>query len=172
MTIVTNNTNETLKHMKHYWDKRDPNQHTAADKEDAPDSDCMMLAALSWGHTQIAKSMRDMRNMRGDEYTKSNWDKTLGVQEWNIVVQHTHLMMTQRSVWAKKTDTDSHCPLVVTIRSAYQSGQRTRGQHGMQQRHERNMKRMAERGIGKSSDKGKSESKGKAKGKFYKGKNK
>ena len=28
--IVTNNTNETLKHMKYYWQKKHPSQRTAA----------------------------------------------------------------------------------------------------------------------------------------------
>ena len=45
--IVTNNINETLKHMEYYWQRKHPAEHTAADKADAPDSDCMMFAAFS-----------------------------------------------------------------------------------------------------------------------------
>ena len=83
-------------------------------------------------------------------------------------MHHTHLMMTQRTVWAKKSDADAHCPLVVTIRSAYKSGQRTRGSEGKKQRQERQIEQKGGKGKGKSYGKDTSTSKGKV----YKGKNK
>ena len=127
----------------------------------------MMFAALSWGHTPLAKTKRE-ETSSADYYRNSNWDKILGVQEWIINVHHTHLMMTQRTVCAKKSDTDSHCPLVVTIRSAYKSGQRTRGIEGKKKRQERQIERKGGKGKDKSSGKDKST----ARGKVYKGKNK
>ena len=50
-------------------------------------------------------------------------------------------MMTQRAVWSRATDADAHCPLVVTIRSAYKSGQRKRRPEGQKKRDERQMQR-------------------------------
>jgi len=71
-------------------------------------------------------------------------------------------MMTQRAVWATKSDTDSHSPLVVTIRSAHKSGQRTRGPQGLKKREERQIQRKGGNGKDKS---------GSYKGKTHTGKN-
>ena len=118
------------------------------------------------GDAALAQNKRE--ELSRAEYRNSNWDKILGVQEWIVSVRHTHLMMTQRTVWSKKSDTDSRCPLVVTTRSAHRSGQRTRGIEGKKKRQERQIERKGGKGKGKSSGKDKST----GKGKVYKGKNK
>ena len=69
--------------------------------------------------------------------------------------------MTQRAVWSRKSDTGSHCPLDVTIRSAYKSGQRTRGLDGLKNREERQIQRKGGKGKDKS---------GSYRGKTYQGK--
>ena len=71
-------------------------------------------------------------------------------------------MMVQRAVWAKKSDTDSHCPLVVSIRTAHKSGQRTRGLQAQKKREERQTQRKGGKGKDKS---------GSYKGKIHQGKN-
>ena len=73
--IVTNNTNETLKDRKYYWQKRDPRGYDAAFKADAPDSDCLMFAAVSWAHSPIAQKMRPENNM--NSYRDKSWDRNL-----------------------------------------------------------------------------------------------
>ena len=120
----------------------------------------MMFAAFSWAHTPLSQKMRAEATRA--TYKDSNWDKTLGVQEWQLTVHHAHLMVTQRAVWSNKSDTDSHCPLVVTIRSARKSGQRTRGLQGLKKRDERQIQRKGGKGKDKS---------GSYKGKTHKGKN-
>ena len=137
--IVTSSPNETLKHMKYYWQKRDPRDYDAAFRADAPDSDCPMFAAFSWAHSPVAQKLRSECNL--NHYQDKYWDRNLGVQEWQLSVHHTHLMMTQRAVWSKANDKDAHCPLVVTIRSAFRSGARSRGAEGHRKRDERQMQR-------------------------------
>ena len=94
----------------------------------------MMLAAFSWAHTPLSQKMRT--DATRVTYEDPNWDRTWGVQEWQLTVHHAHLMMTQRAVWSKESGTDSQCPSVVTIRSAHKSGQRTLGLQGLKKREE------------------------------------
>ena len=106
-----------------------------------------MFAAFSWAHSPL--SQRTRNEATRNTYQNSNWDKTLGVQEWHLSVHHDHLMMTLRAVWSKKSDTDSHCPLVVSIRSTYKSGQRSRGLQAQKKREERQTQRKGGKGKGK-----------------------